>query len=70
MTRRGRADLATPLALLDRVGQPIAVGEGGLREGLVLELAGGRHPVSGRDGASPEAPPVKRTLAAPTPSEP
>ena len=56
-------------ALIDRVGQPIAVGDGGLREGLILELAGGRHPVAALDGASPDAPAVKRTLASPVPGE-
>nr|MBA3422360.1 hypothetical protein [Thermoleophilaceae bacterium] len=42
-------------SLLDRVGQPIAVGQGGLREGLLLELAGGLRP--GPGAALAESPP-------------
>lgn len=57
-------------ALLDRVGQPIAVGQGGLREGLILELAGGLRPLADTDGASAESPPAERRLASPTTSEP
>jgi exopolyphosphatase/guanosine-5'-triphosphate,3'-diphosphate pyrophosphatase len=56
--------------LLDRVGQPIAVGQGGLREGLILELAGGRRPVSAADGAIAKSPSADRPLASATPSEP
>jgi exopolyphosphatase/guanosine-5'-triphosphate,3'-diphosphate pyrophosphatase len=55
-------------ALLDRVGQPIAVGQGGLREGLLLELAGGLRP--GPGAALAESPPGERPLASATPSEP
>ena len=57
-------------ALLDRVGQPIAVGQGGLREGLILELAGGVRPAAGTDGAIAESPPAARALASATPGEP
>ncbi len=57
-------------ALLDRVAQPIAVGQGGLREGMILELAGGLRPVAGAGGAKSELPPEERPLASATPSEP
>ena len=57
-------------ALLDRVGEPIAVGQGGLREGVILELAGGLRPAASRDGATPDSPPAERPLASPIPSEP
>ena len=57
-------------AVLDRVGQPIAVGQGGLREGLILELAAGRRPVAGADGAIAGSPPAERPLASATSSEP
>jgi len=57
-------------ALFDTIGQPIAVGLGGLREGLILELAGGLRPVAGFDGAIAESPATARPLASGTPSEP
>ena len=57
-------------ALLDRLGEPIAVGQGGLREGLILELAGGRRPARAVGGATAESPPAERPLASATPSEP
>ncbi len=57
-------------ALLGPIGQPIAVGQGGLREGLILELAGGLRPAVGSDGAFAESPAAGRPLASGTPSEP
>ncbi|HEV2771817.1 MAG TPA: hypothetical protein VGV57_03155 [Thermoleophilaceae bacterium] len=57
-------------ALLDRIGEPIAVGQGGLREGLVLELAGGRRPARAAGGATAESPAAERPIASATPSEP
>ena len=57
-------------SLFGPIGQPIAVGQGGLREGLILELAGGLRPAAGPDGANAQSPAAGRPLTSGTPSQP